>query len=66
MKYSLTTTGKIFKHLPVSILLINPRTEKFDYVDENAHKSLGYTRNEFLKLKLHDIFVSESGDGNGI
>ena len=64
MDHSLNTNSKTFEPLPVSILLINPQTQKFAYIDENAHKSLGYTRNEVLRLKLHDVFVLKTGNGN--
>jgi len=64
MTYELTSNNKSVKQLSDTIILINPQTKKIVYANENAHKSLGYTRNEFFRLRLQDIFTLGTGDAN--
>jgi len=52
----------IFQQAADSILLIDAETGAFVQFNDRAHQSLGYTREEFEKLKIPDIEVIESPD----
>ncbi|KAB2922231.1 MAG: PAS domain S-box protein, partial [Bacteroidetes bacterium] len=47
----------IFENANESIALLDPDTGEFTSFNETAHRSLGYTREEFQRLRLHDIKV---------
>ena len=51
---------KIFEQLPDSALLINIDNGTFIDFNDKACESLGYSREEFKKLRLSDIEVIES------
>ncbi len=44
-----------------SIYVADPQTKKFLYFNEQAHKLLGYTREEFSGMSLADIIPPERG-----
>ncbi|MEO2047976.1 MAG: PAS domain-containing protein [Pirellulales bacterium] len=45
-----------------SIVLINPKTGRFVEFNQMAHEHLGYTREEFEKMIISDIEITESSD----
>ena len=52
----------LFKLAGDSILLIDPKTSEILEFNDSAHNNLGYTRDEFKKLKIKDLDVYESPD----
>ena len=52
----------LFKLAGDSILLIDPKTSEILDFNDSAHKNLGYTREEFKKLRIKDLDVYESPD----
>ena len=52
----------LFKLAADSILLIDPETSEILEFNDSAHKNLGYTREEFKKLRIKDLDVYESPD----
>ena len=50
----------IFNQAVDSIVLIDPETAALVDFNERAHKNLGYTREEFKKLKIADFEISET------
>ena len=48
----------IFAQTPESIIVADPQTRRFVQFNEAAHRNLGYTREEFSKLRIEDIDVS--------
>ncbi|NLD37192.1 MAG: PAS domain S-box protein [Desulfatiglans sp.] len=53
----------IFDNAGVTINLVDPETLKFVEFNKNSYESLGYTRDEFMKLNIPDIVVSDSLGG---
>jgi len=51
---------KLFNQAADTILLIDPQTADILEFNEKAHKSLGYSRREFKKLRLSDIEMGET------
>jgi len=52
----------IFEQSADSVVLIDAETGSFVEYNDRAHESLGYTREEFGKLKIADFEVIESGE----
>ena len=52
----------IFEQAADSILLIDVETGELVEFNDRAHENLGYTREEFRKLKLSDIEIVESAE----
>ncbi len=52
----------IFEQAPDSIVLVDTETGALVEFNDRAHESLGYTREEFEKLKIPDFEVIESAD----
>lgn len=50
----------IFNQAADSILIVDGETGALVEFNENAHKNLGYTREEFAKIKIQDFEVVES------
>lgn len=50
----------IFEQAPDSILLLDAKTGEFLEFNDRAHENLGYTREEFKKIRIPDIEVFES------
>ncbi|GAG44963.1 unnamed protein product, partial [marine sediment metagenome] len=50
----------IFEQAGDSIVLIDVESGELVEFNEMTHKNLGYTREEFQKLKIHDFEVIES------
>ena len=64
VKESLSESEKryhaFFEQAADSIVLIDTKTEKLVEFNEKAHGNLGYTREEFQKLKIPDFEIIES------
>ncbi len=45
----------LFNHAPLGVLVVNPETGSFVEFNDVAHTQLGYSREEFEKLTIHDI-----------
>jgi PAS domain S-box-containing protein len=57
------TWGRVlFEHSPDGIVIIEPDTARLLEFNETAHQQLGYSREEFLRLSIYDIDVSETPD----
>ena len=52
----------LFNQAPLGILIIDPETTAFVEFNDVAHVQLGYTREEFKKLTIHDITAEENKD----
>jgi PAS domain S-box-containing protein len=52
----------LFKLAADSIVLIDPLTSEILEFNDSAHKNLGYSRQEFKKLRIKDLDVYESPD----
>lgn len=52
----------LFKLAADSIVLIDPKTSEIMEFNDSCHKNLGYTREEFKKLRIKDLDVFESPD----
>jgi two-component system, cell cycle sensor histidine kinase and response regulator CckA len=52
----------LFEHSPEGILIIDPETGRFLEFNEIAHRQLGYSREEFARLSITDVDVTESPD----
>ncbi|MGA2387049.1 MAG: PAS domain S-box protein [Candidatus Bathyarchaeia archaeon] len=52
----------LFNQAPLGILIIDPETTAFVEFNDVAHTQLGYTREEFKKLTIHDITAEEDKD----
>jgi PAS domain S-box-containing protein len=52
----------LFKLAADSILLIDPKTSEILEFNDSAHKNLGYSKEEFKKLRIRDLDVFESPD----
>jgi len=50
----------LFDQAPLGILLIDPETTKAIEFNEEAHRQLGYSREEFAKLSISDYEVTET------
>ncbi|MCX8150181.1 MAG: PAS domain S-box protein [Candidatus Bathyarchaeota archaeon] len=50
----------LFNQAPVGILIIDPETTQAVEFNEEAHKQLGYSREEFSELKISDYEVNET------
>lgn len=50
----------LFDQAPVGILTIDPQTARFIEFNEMAHQQLGYSREEFAELSIHDVEVEQS------
>ncbi len=50
----------LFEQAPDSILLVDGETGELVYFNDKAHQNLGYTREEFTKIRFHDFEVNES------
>jgi PAS domain S-box-containing protein len=50
----------VFEQAPYSIVLIDSKTNSFVEFNDRAHEILGYTREEFQKIKVADIEAQES------
>jgi PAS domain S-box-containing protein len=50
----------LFKLAADSIVLIDPKTSEILEFNDSAHNNLGYTREEFKKLKIKDLDVYEA------
>lgn len=53
----------IFDNAGVTINLVDPETQQFEEFNRESYESLGYTRDEFMKLNIPDIVVSDSLGG---
>jgi PAS domain S-box-containing protein len=54
----------LFEYANDSIFIIEPETQHFMDVNENAAKRLGYTREELLKLPLHRLYSPKDRSRN--
>jgi PAS domain S-box-containing protein len=52
----------LFKLAADSIVLIDPMTSEIVEFNDSAHNNLGYSREEFKKLRIRDLDVYESPD----
>ncbi len=52
----------LFEQAADSVVLFDPQTGAIVEFNERAHKSLGYTREEFVRCRLADIDVVESAE----
>ncbi len=50
----------LFDTIPLSAALIDPETLEFLQFNDAAAENLGYTREEFAKLTVHDIEAAHS------
>lgn len=50
----------LFNQAPVGILIVDPETAKAVEFNEEAHKQLGYSREEFSELTIFDYEASET------
>jgi PAS domain S-box-containing protein len=56
----ITRRVKLFDQTPVGILIIDPKTARFLEFNTIAHRQLGYTREEFARLGIHDVEADEN------
>ncbi len=54
--------SQLFNFLPDGIMLIDPETHLMVEFNQEAHKQLGYTKNEFSKLAISDYEAIDSYD----
>jgi PAS domain S-box-containing protein len=52
----------LFNNSPLGVLVVNPETGSFVEFNDVAHVQLGYSREEFEKLTIHDIDANQSLD----
>ena len=52
----------LFNNSPLGVLVVNPETTSFVEFNDVAHAQLGYSREEFEKLTIHDIDANQSFD----
>ena len=52
----------LFNNSPLGVLVVNPETTSFVEFNDVAHTQLGYSREEFEKLTIHDIDANQSLD----
>jgi PAS domain S-box-containing protein len=52
----------LFTLAPLGIAIVDPETAKFVEFNDVAAQQLGYTREEFAKLTLHDVNAEEDED----
>jgi PAS domain S-box-containing protein len=52
----------IFEEAADSLVIVDPETRQIVEFNEKAHTNLGYTREEFSKLRLEDLEAVESPD----
>ena len=52
----------LFNEAPLGVLVIDPETAAFVEFNDTAHLQLGYSREEFKQLTIHDIEAKESTD----
>ena len=50
----------LFEQLPDGIVIIDPPTARFLEFNSAAHRQLGYSREEFARLTLHDVEAEET------
>ena len=50
----------LFEQLPDGILVIDPPTARFVEFNTAAHQQLGYSREEFARLTIHDVEAKET------
>jgi PAS domain S-box-containing protein len=50
----------LFENSPDGVLVINPETAEFIEFNTAAHTQLGYSREEFARLKITDVEVKET------
>lgn len=50
----------LFNQAPLGILLVDPQTNEIKEFNNIANEQLGYTRDEFAKLKIKDIEAKET------
>jgi PAS domain S-box-containing protein len=50
----------LFNQAPLGVLVIDPETAEYIEFNDVAHCQLGYSREEFAKLKVFDVQVKES------
>jgi PAS domain S-box-containing protein/putative nucleotidyltransferase with HDIG domain len=50
----------LFEHSPDGIVIIDPDTARILEFNETAHRQLGYSREEFARLCISDLKVSET------
>jgi PAS domain S-box-containing protein len=52
----------LFEKAPYAIILVDGETGELLEFNDTVHKELGYTREEFKKMRIHDFEVFESED----
>ena len=52
----------LFKMAADSIVLIDPKTGEIIDFNDSAHKNLGYSRDEFERIRIKDLDVYEPPD----
>ncbi len=52
----------LFEQSPEGIIVIDPQNGKFLEFNETAHRQLGYSREEFSRLRISDIEVAETNE----
>jgi len=52
----------LFEQAGESIVLVDGETGALAEFNDRAHENLGYSREEFAKLKIHDVELHESAD----
>jgi PAS domain S-box-containing protein len=57
-----TRDSLLFEHSPDGIVIIDPATARFLEFNETAHRQLGYSREEFSRLSISDLDISETPD----
>ena len=50
----------LFEQLPDGIFIIDPQTARFVEFNTGAHRQLGYSREEFALLTIHDLDAKET------
>ena len=56
----------IFEQMLDAIVLVEAETGQFVDFNEPAHRRLGYTREEFARLRLADVDVEETSENSGL
>jgi len=52
----------LFNEAPLGVLVIDPEKEEFLEFNDTAYLQLGYSKEEFRKLTIHDIDAKESAE----
>ena len=59
LRYTEARYRLLFDHSPDGIVIVDPATARILEFNDTAHQQLGYSREEFARLSIHDLDVLE-------